>query len=141
MYGSESNQKKYNINRLLAALPQSAYASLLPDLEIVSLDFKQIIYEPKEQITYVYFPINCLISLFSVMTDGTAAEVGMVGNEGMVGLAVFLESNITPFKAIVQIPGQAMRMKADVFKQVVSQIDSFSSLLHRYTYSLIIQIA
>lgn len=141
MYGSESNQKKYNINRLLAALPQSAYASLLPDLEIVSLDFKQIIYQPKEQITYVYFPIDSLISLFTVMTDGTAAEVGMVGSEGMVGLAVFLESNITPFKAIVQIPGEAMRMKADVFKQAVSQIDSFSSLLHRYTYSLIIQIA
>jgi CRP-like cAMP-binding protein len=139
MPGSQSHQK-YSFNRLLAALPPSAYASLKPQLEIVSLDFRQTIYEPKQQITYVYFPLDSLISLFTVM-GSTAAEVGMVGNEGMVGLAVFLKSNTTPFKAIVQIPGEAMRMKADVFKQAVNQISSLSSLLHRYTFTLIIQIA
>lgn len=139
MYGSQSSQK-YSFNRLLAALPPSAYASLKPQLEIVSLDFRQTIYEPKQQIAYVYFPLDSLISLFTVM-GSTAAEVGMVGNEGMVGLAVFLESNTTPFRAIVQIPGEAMRMKADVFKQAVNQISPLSSLLHRYTFTLIIQIA
>lgn len=139
MYGSQSDQK-YSFNRLLAALPPSAYASLKPQLEIVSLDFKQTISEPKQQIAYVYFPLDSLISLFTVM-GSTAAEVGMVGNEGMVGLAVFLESNTTPFRAIVQIPGEAMRMKADVFKQAVNQISPLSSLLHRYAFTLIIQIA
>ena len=78
MYGSQSNQK-YSFNRLLAALPPSAYASLKPQLEIVRLDFKQTIYEPKQQIAYVYFPLDSLISLFTVM-GSTAAEVGMVGN-------------------------------------------------------------
>lgn len=140
MYGSQSNHK-YSFNRLLAALPPSAYASIIPQLEIVNLDFKQVLYEPGQQIPYVYFPINSLISLFTVMTDGTAAEVGMVGNEGMLGIVVFLESNATAFRAIVQIPGEAMRMKADVFKEAVNQISSLSSLLHCYTYTLIIQIA
>ena len=139
MYGSQSNQN-YNLNQLLAALPPSAYARLAPQLEIVRLDFKQVLYEPKQQIVYVYFPLNSLISLFTVMGN-TAAEVGMIGNEGMLGLAVFLESNVTPFRAIVQIPGEAMRMKADVFKQMVNQISSLSCLLHRYTYTLIIEIA
>ncbi len=139
MYGSQSNQN-YSLNQLLAALPPSGYARIAPHLEIVRLDFKQVLYEPKQQIVYVYFPLNSLISLFTVMGN-TAAEVGMIGNEGMLGLAVFLESNVTPFRAIVQIPGEAMRMKADVFKQMVNQISSLSCLLHRYTYALIIEIA
>ena len=140
MYGSQSSQK-HTFNRLLAALPPEVYTSLLPDLEIVSLEFKQLLYESKEQIVYVYFPLDCLISLFTVMANSTAAEVTMVGNEGMLGLAVFLGNDTTPFRAIVQIPGEAMRMKTDAFKQAFNSFNLLSDCLKRYTHTLLIQIA
>lgn len=139
MSGSVTSQR-YIFNRLLAALPQSAYTNLLPDMEIVSLEFKQVLYEPKEPIAYVYFPLDCLISLFTVMADSTAAEVTMVGNEGVLGLAVFLGNDTTPFRAIVQIPGDALRMKTDAFKQAIN-FDLLSDGLKRYTQTLLIQIA
>ena len=140
MYGSQSSQK-HTFNRLLAALPPEVYTSLLPDLEIVSLEFKQLLYESKEPIAYVYFPLDCLISLFTVMANSTAAEVTMVGNEGMLGLAVFLGNDTTPFRAIVQIPGEAMRMKTDAFKQAFNSFNLLSDCLKRYTHTLLIQIA
>ncbi|MDZ4874317.1 MAG: hypothetical protein CLLPBCKN_003713 [Chroococcidiopsis cubana SAG 39.79] len=144
MSGSELdrkvNQKDLN-NRLLSALSQEAYCSLQSHLEIVSLAFKQVLFQPQERIPYVYFPTSCLVSLLTVMTDGTAVEVGVVGNDGMAGIPLFLGTDISNFKAIVQIPGEAIRLRADVFKQAIAQVDTLSLWIQRYINLLLIQIA
>ncbi|MBV9386337.1 MAG: Crp/Fnr family transcriptional regulator [Chroococcidiopsidaceae cyanobacterium CP_BM_ER_R8_30] len=129
-------------NRLLAALPSDEYQRLFPNLETVSLDLKQALYEPREPIQYVYFPKRgVVVSLLAIMANRTIAEVGIVGNEGFVGLPVFLGAETTPFRAIVQIPGNAMRMKVDVFKDSINSGSSLPDLLHHYTYMLISQIS
>ncbi|MBV8884410.1 MAG: Crp/Fnr family transcriptional regulator [Chroococcidiopsidaceae cyanobacterium CP_BM_RX_35] len=129
-------------NRLLAALPGDEYQRLFPNLETVSLDLKQALYEPREPIQYVYFPKRgVVVSLLAVMADRTMAEVGLVGNEGLVGLPVFLGVETTPFKAIVQLPGSAMRMKVDVFKHSINWGGQLQSRLQHYTYTLMSQIS
>jgi CRP-like cAMP-binding protein len=111
-------------------------------LETVSLDFKQVLYAPSEPIEHVYFPDNgVVVSLVLIISGSIAAEVGMVGNEGMAGLSVFLGAETTPFRTIVQVPGDAMRMKADVFKASVNQGDALHGLLMRYTHALLIQVS
>ena len=138
---SKSSQKLVE-NRLLAALPRQEYERLLPNLETVSLDFKQVIYAPSEPIEHVYFPNNgVVVSLLSIMKGSTAAEVGLVGNEGMAGLPVFLGVDTTPSQAIVQVPGDSIRMKADVFKALVNRSDTLHGLLMRYTHALMIEIS
>jgi len=128
-------------NRLLAALPNEEYLSLLPHLETVSLAFKEVIYKSREPIEQVYFPNNGVISLLTNMEPGTIAEVGLVGLEGMAGLPVFLGVETMPLQAIVQVPGDAMRMKTDVFKDLLNRGSSLHSLLLRYTYALMLQIS
>ena len=128
-------------NRLLAAIPSEVKARLEPNLERVSLPFKEVLYESRELIEYVYFPIHGVISLLTIVEECILAEVGLVGNEGMVGLSVFLGIEATPFKAIVQVPGEAMRMKADVFKDLVNADSPLYSLLLPYTHALMFQIA
>jgi CRP-like cAMP-binding protein len=128
-------------NRLLAALPSEVKARLEPNLERVPLPFKEVLYESREVIEYLYFPINGVVSLLTIVEERTLAEVGLVGNEGMVGLSVFLGIEATSFKAIVQVPGEAMRMKADVFKDLVNSDSPLYSLLLRYTHALMFQIS
>jgi len=140
MSRSEFNPKELN-NRLLSALSPEAYRSLQSNLEIVSLGFKQVLFHPQEQIAYVYFPTSSLVSLLTVMTDGTAVEVGVVGNEGMAGIPLFLGTDISSFRAIVQIPGEAVRLRADVFKQAIDRVDTLSLWLKRYINLLLLQIA
>jgi CRP-like cAMP-binding protein len=128
-------------NRLLAALPSEVAARMKPNLETVSLSFKEVLYQPKKTIEYVYFPNHGVVSLLVLLEDDTLAEVGLVGNEGMVGLSVFLEVEKTPFRAIVQVPGVAMRMRADVFKDFVGHGDSLHNLLLRYSHVRMLQFA
>lgn len=128
-------------NRLLLALPNEEYERLLPNLENVSLAFKQVLYEPGEPIEYVYFPNHGVVSLLTSISDSTVAEVGLVGLEGMVGLSVFLGVDTTPLKAIVQVPGDAIRMKADVFRASVNRGVALHVLLLRYTQARIVQIS
>lgn len=129
-------------NQLLAALPRQEYSRLLPNMETVSLDFKQVLYAPSEPIEHVYFPNNgVVVSLLIIMKNSTAAEVGLVGLEGMAGLPVFLGVDTTPSQAIVQVPGDSIRMKADVFKALVNRSDKLHGLLMRYTHALMIQIS
>ena len=123
-------------NRLLAALPKSEYSRLLPHLETVSLEFKQVFYEPNQPIEYVYFPNNGVVSLVNIMEDGATVEVATVGNEGMIGLPVFLGANTIPSKAFSQVPGDAMRIRADVFKDLVNQGSPLHNLLQLYTQAL-----
>lgn len=128
-------------NRLLLALPSEEYERLLPHLENVSLTFKEVLYAPREPMQYVYFPNHGVVSLLTSLSDNTVAEVGLVGNEGMVGVPVFLGVDTTPFKAIVQLSGDAMRMKKDVFKASLNQDTVLHFLLQRYTQALMIQIS
>lgn len=126
-------------NRLLAALPREAYLNLLPHLERVPLLFEQVLYESREPIKHVYFPNHGVISLLTVMADSTKGEVGLVGNEGIVGLTIFLGVDTTPLEMLVQIPGDATRMEVGVFKDLVKQSDPLHDLLQRYTYALMFQ--
>jgi len=103
------------------------------------MDFKQVLYVPGELIKYVYFPNSGIVSLLNIMSDNIAAEVGMVGNEGMAGLPVFLGVDTTPNQAIVQAPGNCLRMKAEVFKALVNSSDTLHCLLLRYTHALMMQ--
>ncbi len=128
-------------NRLLSALPIEEYKRLLPNLELVSLNFKQIIYAPDEPIEYVYFPNSGVISLVNVTEDGKTVEAGMVGNEGMAGIPVLLGADKMPSLAISQVVGDAVRMKADVFKREVTPGTSLYKLLLRYTQALLNQIS
>lgn len=128
-------------NRLLATLPREEYERLLPNLETVSLTLKQVLYEPNELIKHVYFPTHGVGSLLNIMEGGMVVEVGTVGNEGMIGLPVFLGADKIPQQAIVQIPGDGMRMKADVFKDSVNQGSPLHGLLQRYTQTLFNQVA
>ena len=128
-------------NRLLAALPQEEYVRLEPRLENIPLAFKDTLYVPSRPIEYVYFPSNSVFSLITQMGNGAEIEVATLGNEGMLGLPVFLGSETTPLKAIVQIPGDALRMQVDVFKGEVIPGSSLHSLLQRYTQALFTQVS
>lgn len=110
-------------------------------MEAVSLQYKQILYEPNQFIQHVYFPLNGVVSLLTIMADGEVAEVGTVGNEGMVGLPVFLGATTIPGMAMAQVPGDALRMSVDVFKDKVTPDSQLHNLLQRYTQALFNQIA
>jgi CRP-like cAMP-binding protein len=138
MASLETNASK---NRLLAALPPSEYRRLLPKLETVSLSLKQRIYESLRTIDYVYFPLNSVVSIVAVMNDGTGIEVATVGNEGMIGLPVFLGAHKTPLVAFQQIPGESMRMESEVFTKEIKRSGPLAAILHLYTQTLMVQIA
>ena len=128
-------------NRLLAALTVEEEERLLPHMERVALPLKQLIFSPDQPIEYIYFPINGIISVIAIMENGQAIEVGTVGNEGMVGIPVLLSSDRMPFEAFAQIPGEAMRIKADVFKAQVLCCKDFHTKLQRYAMASMNQLA
>ena len=128
-------------NRLLAALPQDEYERLLPKLEPVFLSLKQILYEPNEPIEYVYFPNNAVGSLLNQMQDGQTIEAATVGKEGMIGVPLLLGTNQIGLQALIQIPGNGLRMKADVFQTEVYWGCPLHTLLLRYTQALMNQIS
>jgi CRP-like cAMP-binding protein len=136
-----SSEKHSTKNRLLAALPPSEYRRLLPKLESVSLSLKQRVYESLKTIKYVYFPLNGIISIVAFMKNGTGIEVATVGNEGMVGLPVFLGADKTPLVAFQQIPGESMRMESKVFTEEVKRNGPLTTILHLYTQAFVVQIA
>ena len=118
-------------NKLLAALSRRERDRLLPHLEPVSLRFEEVLYEPDGPIRHVYFPTSGMISLLVVLDDGLVAQVGRVSNEGMVGLPVFLGVPSSHTRAFVEIPGEALRMKAQVFRQELRRAGALSGLLLR----------
>lgn len=131
----------HQLNRILGALPRNEYEKLLPHLEPVTLHFGQVLYRADEPITHVYFPIHGTVSVLSIFEDGGSVEVGMVGNEGMFGVGVFLGSVASPLESVVQIPGDGIRMKSDVLKSEFKKGGHLHDLLLRYTQAFIIQIA
>lgn len=128
-------------NRLLAALPRRDYRELLPFLEPVEMAFQEVIYEPQSRIRHVYFPNDCLVSMLTSVDDDRAAEVGLVGSEGMIGLPVALGAAVSPFRAIVQGGGTAMRMKVADFRRHFNKSDALRRELLHFTHLLMIQIA
>ncbi|MDQ3181808.1 MAG: hypothetical protein M3Q33_14995 [Acidobacteriota bacterium] len=136
-----TNQSETIANRLLASLPNAEYQRLLPKLEEFPLVFASIIYEPNELISHVYFPNSGIISLLSAVTTRDTLEVGIVGNEGMVGLPVFLGAGISRNRVVIQGKGVALRIKADDFRKECNRNGSLSLRLRRFTNSLITQIS
>jgi CRP-like cAMP-binding protein len=128
------------VNRLLAMLPKGEYERLLPSLKTVSLELGEILYEPGDPIRYVYFPNDSIISLISKL-EASSLEVGMIGNEGMAGLAVFLGVNSSSTLALVQGAGTAMRMSSAAVRREADLHGDLHYLLHRYSHSLLIQIS
>lgn len=127
-------------NRLLAALPAGEYRRLLPDLEQIPLTYGESLYERGDTIEYVYFPDSGIISLLAV-EDGAMLEVGIVGQEGIVGIAVFLGVKTSSNRAIVQGQGFAMRMKTAAFLTECDQRGMLPRLLRRFTQSLLAQVS
>jgi hypothetical protein len=100
-------------NHLLDALPARDYGRVASDLELIPTSLGDVLYESGAQWRYVYFPTTCIISLLYVMEDGASAEIAVVGNEGILGISLFMGGNTTPSRAIVQSAGHAFRLKAD----------------------------
>lgn len=130
------NPQQPRENWLLAALSDREYEHLIPHMELVSLSRHQILYDAGEEISHVYFPNQALVSLVSIMTDGAIVEVGMVGKEGMAGMSVCWGGNTMIHQAMVQIPGTAMRMKAEQLLTQFNRGGALHSLLLRYTQAL-----
>ncbi len=128
-------------NRLLAALPNEEYKRILPNLEHVSFSLGKVVYESGMHLDYLYFPTNSVISLLYTMEDGTTAEMGLVGNDGVVGVALFLGGETTPNQAVVQIAGAAFRMKAEFAQGEFARNGPLQFWLLRYTQALITQIS
>ena len=128
-------------NRLLAALPAKEYERLLPKLQEISLTYGENIYERGETIRRVYFPNSGIISLLAAVEERSLLEVGIVGNEGMSGLALFLGVKTSNNRAVVQGAGFAMRMKAADFLAECENGGALPRLLQRYTHSLLVQVS
>ena len=128
-------------NHLLAALPQDVYESLLPHLEPVSVSLGEVIYESGEQMKQVYFPTNSIVSLLYLMVNGATAEIGVVGFEGMLGVAIFLGGDTTPNRAVVQSAGTAYKMDVQALRDKFEIGGALQLLLLRYTQALITQIS
>ena len=128
-------------NHLLGALPTDIYARLAPHLELVPMPLGKVIYESGVPISHVYFPTTAIVSLLYVMVDGASAEIAVVGKEGIVGVSLFMGTDTTPSRAIVQSAGHAYRLKGEVLKEEFSQSGPFQDLLLHYTQALLTQMA
>ena len=126
---------------LLSALPEEEYERLFPSLQHVAFSLGEVLYESGGHIEYVYFPTTCVVSLLYTMEDGSTAEVGLTGNDGVVGVALFLGGETAPNRAVVQIAGGAFRMKAKVLQHEFMRGGPFQRMMLRYTQALITQIS
>jgi CRP-like cAMP-binding protein len=129
-----------NPNRLLAALSPGEYARLVPHLELVSLPLGEVLYEPGEQLEHAFFPTTAIAALQYVMESGASASVAGVGNEGLVGISLFMGGDTTPSSAVVQTAGHAYRLKRLVLRQEFDRGEGMQALFLRYTQALITQI-
>lgn len=136
-------KKRNNLtqNRLLAALSPKDFRDLLPDMEQVSLRLAQVLYNRGDIIRYVYFPLDSLVSLLSAVDNRSTLEVGVVGNEGMTGIGIFLGVKESRFQAVVQGAGDALRMKTSDLRKHSENNYRLKSLLQLYTNALLSQVS
>ena len=128
-------------NWLLAALPDAEWARWVPHLEPVDMPLGKVLYESGNRLSHVYFPTTSIVSLLYVMEDGASAEIAVVGNEGIVGISLFMGGQSTPSRALVQSAGQGIRLKADLMLQEFNRGGAVLHLLLRYTQALITQMS
>src|SRR6202165_618826 len=128
-------------NHLLDALPARDYARLASHLELVPMRLGEVLYESGGQLRYVYFPTTSILSLLYVMQDGASAEIAIVGNEGILGISLFMGGESTPSRAVVQSAGHAFRLKAALLKNEFGRFGPTMHLLLRYTQALITLMA
>ena len=128
-------------NHLLDALPAEDYARLLPDLELVAMPLGWAIYESGSHMDHVYFPTTSIVSLLYVMESGASAEIAITGNEGLIGISLFMGGETTPSRAVVQSAGHAYRLKSAVLKNEFERGGALQHLLLRYTQAMITQMA
>ena len=128
-------------NHLLAALPKSDFERLAPQLRLSSLSLGEALYESGTVMRHVYFPVDSIVSLLNVMANGASAEIAVVGNDGVVGVSLFMGGETTPSRAVVQSAGQAYRMDGDLLKSEFNRAGALQHLLLRYTQALLTQMA
>ena len=128
-------------NHLLAALPVEVQQRLFLNLELIPLPLGKILYESGDALRHVYFPTDAIVSLLYVMENGASAEISVVGNEGLIGIAVFMGGESTPSRAVVQSAGYAFRLLGKQFKAEVNRHGEMLHLMLRYTQALLTQMA
>jgi CRP-like cAMP-binding protein len=128
-------------NRLLSALSRDLQIRLLPRMEKVSLPIRQVLYEADSPILHVYFPVSGVVSLVISLKDGASVEVATIGNEGVVGVPVFLGAERSPTKAFCQVAGQALKMRADSFRRALEEHPELADVVRRYTQGMVNQIS
>jgi CRP-like cAMP-binding protein len=128
-------------NRLIAALPPAEAARWLPLLESVDMPLGSVLYESGGTLSHVYFPTTSIVSLLYVMENGASAEIAVVGNDGIVGVSLFMGGESTPSRAVVQSAGHGFRLKANTMKEEFDRAGPVLHLLLRYTQALITQMA
>ena len=128
-------------NSLLASMPAPEWQRMAPLLEAVDLPLGEVLYESGAKMSHVYFPVNAIVSLLYVMEDGASAEIAVVGNEGVVGIALFMGGETTPSRAVVQSAGKGYRMRGADIKEEFERSIPVLHLLLRYTQALITQVA
>lgn len=128
-------------NRILAALPREEYERILPHLELVVLPQSKVICDIGDTIHFAYFPLNGMISLLSTTGHGETLEVGMVGNEGVVGVSLALKNQAAPYRMTVQLPVDSVRINAVSLKKELQQGGKLNELMLQYTHTLLVHIA
>lgn len=135
------NTQEPRHNRLLAALATEEYERLLPNLELVTMPLGHVLYESGSELRHVYFPTTSIVSLLYVMLDGASAEIAVVGNDGLIGVALFMGGETMPNRAVVQSAGHAYRLKGQLLKEEFNRSGELQHLLLRYTQALLTQMA
>jgi CRP-like cAMP-binding protein len=127
-------------NQLLAAMPEAEFVHLTPHLQLVPMLLGDSLYEPGGQLQHVFFPTTAIVSLLYVMESGSSAEIAGVGNEGMLGIALFMGGDTTPSSAVVQTAGHGYRLPGRVLKEEFNRGGLMQRLLLRYTQALLTQM-
>ena len=135
------SNKSAKQNQLLAAMPEAEWKRWLPALEAVDLPLGKVLYEPGITLSHVYFPSTAIISLLYVLENGASAEIAVVGNEGLVGVSLFMGGESTPSRAVVQSAGKGFRLSAQAMKDEFNRGGAVLHLLLRYTQALITQMS
>src|ERR1700689_976742 len=128
-HGATLSAPSAHQNHLLDALPAHDYQRVVAHLELVSLSLGDVLYEPGMQLRYVYFPTTAIVSLLYVMEDGASAEIAIVGNEGILGISLFMGGETTPSRAVVQSAGYGYRLRAQSLKEEFGRFGPFLRLL------------
>ncbi|CAN7475956.1 Crp/Fnr family transcriptional regulator [Duganella sp. LjRoot269] len=130
-----------NQNHLLAALLDAEFARLSPHLEPIMMRLGDVLYESGGQLNYVYFPTSAIVSLHYVLENGSSSEIAGVGNEGILGISLFMGGNTTPSRAVVQTAGHGYRLKSHILMEEFNRAGPVMRLLLRYTQALITQMS